>query len=187
MNLFVNAVCENGMLILFDSSRHITSKMSLNILWNESSQIINCIQKFLSESKVVYNDIENIVVVNGPWSFTGLRTIVLALNSLNYIIQKDMTSMSYFDLFESYPIIKNSSKRDLFVKALKNDIISIISNDTFLETFEWKKCYWSLWNNMLSQKVFPIEEINYEWVIKNIIFEKYSLISPLYIKKPNIS
>jgi hypothetical protein len=36
-------------------------------------------------------------------------------------------------LFENYPIIKTSSKRDLFVKKSKNNIIEIIKNEDFVD------------------------------------------------------
>jgi hypothetical protein len=49
-----------------------------------------------------------------------VRTTVLAANSINYIINKNMTALSFFDLHNTYPIIKASSKRDCFVQKEKN-------------------------------------------------------------------
>jgi hydrogenase maturation factor len=72
--------------------------------------------------------LENIVVVNGPGSFTGIRTISLIANTINYVIKKDLTEFSYFDLFDTYPICKPSSKRDTFVKKSESDEIEIIQN-----------------------------------------------------------
>jgi hypothetical protein len=45
---------------------------------------------------------------------------VLAANSINYIINKNMTALSFFDLHKKYPIIKASSKRDCFIQKEKN-------------------------------------------------------------------
>jgi len=39
--------------------------------------------------------------------------------------------VNYFDLFDQYPIVKQSSKRDMFVKKEKNTIIEIMSNVDF--------------------------------------------------------
>jgi len=57
---------------------------------------------------------------------------VLAVNTINYIIKKNITHLSFFDLFTSYPIIKSSSRRDLFVKYEKHATIEIVNNDDFL-------------------------------------------------------
>jgi hypothetical protein len=44
-----------------------------------------------------------------------------------------MTSLSYFDLLEKYPIIKASSKRDCFIQRNKNSEIEIIMNDQLIK------------------------------------------------------
>lgn len=183
-NLFINAVTQNWALILFDDNKKILSQKKIEILWNESSKLIETIDIFLKENKIKYSDLENLVVVNWPGSFTGVRTIVLAINSINFIINKNITAINFFDLFENYPIIKSSSRKDLFVKYKKSDKIEIVKNDDFI--FD-DKVYWDLSNNILSEKVKVISEINYNKIIKNIIFQENKLIEPLYIKKPNIS
>ncbi len=184
MNLFINAISELGTLILFNNKRQIISQKDIKVLGNESSKLISIIDKFLDENNHVYNDISNIVVIHWPWSFTWVRTIVLAINSINFIIQKNITALSFFDLFDSYPIIKNSSRRDLFVKFNKSDTIEIVKNDDFI--FSWK-IYWDIWNNILSEKLQTVWDINYQKIIKDLEFQENRLIEPLYIKKPSIS
>jgi hypothetical protein len=41
--------------------------------------------------------------------------------------------LTYFDLFENYPIIKTSSKRDSFVKMTSKSEIEIIQNEDLKE------------------------------------------------------
>lgn len=193
MNLFVNAISTKWILILFNNNRKIIFEQNIEILWNESSKLILLIDEFLKKNKISYFDLDNIILVNWPWSFTGVRTIVLVINSINFIINKNITSISFFDLFEKYPIIKSSSRRDLFVKYKKYDKIKIVPNDKFI--LKWK-IYWDLNNNLLSEKINIISNINYTKIISNIVFKtndswkkiyKTKLIEPLYIKKPNIS
>jgi hypothetical protein len=57
-----------------------------------------------------------------------VRTTVLIANTLNYVIKKNMTALSYFDLFSEYPVIKSSSKRDCFVQKSDKEEINIIMN-----------------------------------------------------------
>jgi len=101
-----------------------------------------------------------------------VRTAVLAANSINYIINKNMTAISYFNLHKTCPIIKASSKRDCFVQKNKNSKIEIIMND------------------ILKQELIDIEKVekvDYISIIKELKFDNKKQIDALYIKKPNIS
>jgi len=184
INLFINAVTQNWALILFNDDKKIISQKNIEILWNESSKLTTIIDEFLKENKSTYFNLENLVVVNWPWSFTWVRTIVLAINSINFIINKNITPLSFFDLFENYPIIKSSSRRDLFVKYEKSSKIEIVKNEDFILR---ENIYWDLSNNILSEEIKVDSKIDYKKVLENIIFKENKLIEPLYIKKPNIS
>jgi hypothetical protein len=55
-----------------------------------------------------------------------------------------LTPISFFDLYNNYPIIKSSSKRDSFFKKEKNSPIEIIYNDEleiFLKNENFKIIY----------------------------------------------
>ncbi len=190
MNLFINAVSYSWILILFNEDREITAKKHIEILWNESSKLITYIGAFLKENNTSYNDLENIVVVNGPWSFTWVRTIVLAVNTINYIIKKNITPLGFFELFNNYPILKASSRRDLFVKYEKNASIDIVMNEDFLENVQDNNIdvfYWDVSNNIIWTQISVITSIDYKKIIEKLEFQEKKIIEPLYIKKPNIS
>lgn len=188
MNLFIDTISTSATIILFDDNRIIVDSYSWDIKWNESSTLIPKIDKFLKENNLDYKELENIVVVNWPWSFTWVRTTVLAINTINYIIKKNLTSLSFFDLFCRYPIIKSSSKRDSFIKKSKNEEIEIIYNDELLDVLKEKKInklYWET-NSILFNELEILDKVDYENIIKNIKLENKKILDPLYIKKPNI-
>jgi len=187
MNLFLNAISTNWKLILFNNSREIISEFDFEILWNESEKLIGIIDEFLWKNKIEYKDLENIVVVAGPWSFTGIRTIVLLVNTINFVINKNITSLNYFDLFENYPIIKSSSRRDSFLKRDKNSEIEIIKNDEVLKYLTENNINNIYWENKNIENIEIFEKIDYSAIIKNIEFENMKIIKPIYIKKPSIS
>lgn len=189
-NLFINFVSSNWTIVLFDDNRKIIDSYEENILLNESTKLIWIIDGFLLRNNTNYFDIENFIVVNWPWSFTWIRTITLLVNTLNFVTKKNITEISFFDLFNKFPIVKSSSKRDIFIKKQRDEEIEIISNQDFLHYLKQKdikKVYWDLINNFLEKNTLIFSKIDYDVVIKKIVFEKKNLSTPLYIKKPNIS
>ena len=188
MNFFVNSISQKWVLILFDNYRNIVDKINMDILWNESEKLVNLIDRFLKKNKINYFDLENLVVVNWPGSFTWIRTIVLVINTINFIIRKNITCFCFFDLFKSYPIVKSSSKRDLFVKFDKKSSIEVFKNENFekiLRKNSFKKIYGDL-NGLNIFDTYLSEKIDYDNIIKNMTFSNHKIIEPLYIKKPNI-
>jgi len=190
MNLFINAVSSNWKLILFNNNRGVLSDKDILVLWNESSKLTSIIDDFLNINKVDYKNLENIVVVSWPGSFTWVRAISLIVNTVSFTGETKLTDISFFDLFNNYPIVKSSSKRDLFVKKDKNAIIEIIKNEDFIEYLKTNKInniYWDLNNNLIIENSILNISIDYIKIIKNIKLLDKKIISPLYIKKPNIS
>lgn len=188
MNIFLDAVSNESNIIVFDEKRNIIKSHSFNSLLNESTLLLKEFDLFLKNIWKTYFQIENIVVVNWPWSFTWIRTIVIFVNTINFVIKKRITPISFFDLFDKYPIVKKSSKKDLFIKKDENMEVKIISNDElmyFLEQNNIKNIYWDI--DFEIENINLIKKPNYKKVIKNIIFKNYSLIEPYYIKKPSIT
>jgi len=188
MNLFINAVSHNWKLIIFDDKKDILFEKELQVAWNESEKLIWLVDEFLNDSNLNYNNLDNIVVVAGPWSFTWVRTIVLMANTINFVINKNMTSLSFFDLFNNYPIIKTSSKRDCFFKKSNDSKIEIITNEDlweYLKENNITKIYWDF-DVSKFENIEIIENINYFDIIKSIKLDNKKSIEALYIKKPNI-
>lgn len=189
MNLFLNAVTGNWVLILFDNNRVIIDQEDISILLNESSKLIPIIDDFIKKNNLSYSDIDNIVVVNWPGSFTWVRTISLVVNTLSYTFENiKLTPIVYFDLFQNYPIIKVSSKRDLFVKKSKGDIIEIVKNEDFIKYIEENSIKEVFWENFDFNPLTKSNDwINYERIIEEIKFENKKQIEAFYLKKPSIS
>lgn len=188
MYLFFDAVSSNGKIALINQEKKIIAENDFHISWNESTQTIPIIHKFLSQNNVWYEEVENIIVVVGPWSFTGIRTITLVVNTLAYIYQNiKLTPIGFFDLFNQYPIVKSSSKRDLFVKYSKWDIIRVEQNIVFEQSCDQKQVYWDT-NIDRFWKTFHINsDIDIQSIIENITFTDQKTVAPMYIKKPNIT
>ena len=185
MNLFINPISKNCNIFLFNDKREIIDNIVFELKWNESSLLLPTINDFLKKNNIGYFDINNIVLVNGPWSFTWVRTAVLAINSINYIIKKNLTALSYFELFKDYPIIKSSSKKDCFFKKNEKDQIEIIENDKLKDILVKDKIEKIYWESDI-ENIEIIEKIDYLSIIKELKFQNLEKIEPLYLKKPNI-
>ena len=188
MYIFFDWVSSEWYIALVDTNKDIIASDNFQISWNESTQTIPIIDEFLTAQKVNYTDIENIMCVAGPWSFTWIRTISLVVNTLAYTYKNiKLTSVNFFDLYDTYPIVKSSSKRDLFVKYSKSDIIQVLSNTDFENLREDNHIYWDTNCDRFTKDISISQKIDYQKVIKNIAITDTSKIAPLYIKKPNIS
>lgn len=185
MILFVNTLSKNSYLWLFDKNKEKISEIFFEIKWNESILLLPKIEEFLKENNFSYKDIKNFIVVNWPWSFTWIRTVVLAINTINFIIKESITPISFFDLFEKYPIIKSSSKRDSFIKFEKNSEIKILENEKIKDFLEKNNIYEIYWD-FEAENIKILEKIDYCDIINKIELKNFKKIEALYIKKPNI-
>ncbi|MGE4443771.1 MAG: hypothetical protein AB7E37_02115 [Candidatus Altimarinota bacterium] len=184
MNIFLDTISPKNALILFDEKRNILEKYFFDVRLNESTLLIEEFDAFLKKNNVTYTDLENIVVVNGPGSFTGVRTTVLMVNTINFVMKKNITTLTYFDLFENYPIIKTSSKRDGFVKMAKESEIEVIQNEDLVKKLENIQ---TIYGDIHLENFEVITEVNYEKIIQNIVFQNQKIVPAYYLKKPNIS
>jgi len=189
MNLFLDSLTSPASLILFDAEKSIQTQKNVDIALNESSKLIDEINIFFDENQIHISDIENIVITNWPGWFTWVRTVTLIANTLAFRSNITLTPISYFDLYDTYPIVKCSSKRDVFIQKSASSEIEIISNES---------CIRYLNSNNIIQIYGDFEKYentdiiiskvpNYIEIIKTIQFQKQKQIEALYIKKPNIS
>jgi len=185
MNLFIDTISPKACIILFDNLRKILKKEFFDIKLQESEKLSSKIDDFINKCGIGYFDIENIVVVAGPGSFTWVRSTVLIINTIAYCTKSMITSLSYFDLFDTYPIIKTSSKRDVFIKESRLSEIKIIKNEEIKNLKIKNTLSWDV--NFDFLKNYCIISIpDYENIIKNLSLDNKKIISPIYIKKPNI-
>ncbi|MDD5770234.1 MAG: hypothetical protein PHE25_04635 [Candidatus Gracilibacteria bacterium] len=186
MNIFLDTLSPKNILILFDDNKNILQKYLFDVRLNESTKLIEEFDNFLKQNNLNYNDLKNIIVVNGPGSFTGIRTTILLVNTINFIIKGNITTLTYFDLFENYPIIKTSSKRDSFLKLEKDSAIEVVENTKLNDLFKTKNIKQIYSDINLIDGINIISEPNYEYIIKNLQFKENKIVEPFYFKKPNI-
>lgn len=188
MDIFFDGVSTNGYIALYDDDNVCIASDNFHISWNESTKTISCIDGFLRNNSYSYMDIRNIVCVVWPGSFTGIRTVTLVVNTLAFIYPHiKLTWVNFFDMYDLYPIVKTSSKRDLFVKYNESDIIHTVKNEDFEKEYKGTYIYWDI-NTERFENNFQLNAyIDYTALIKDIPRDAQKNLSPLYFKKPNIT
>ncbi len=188
MILFFDGVSTQGYIGLYTTQKTLLCAQSFSIAGNESTKTIWVIHAFLKENHILYEDIEHIVCVVGPGSFTGVRTISLVINTLAYVYPHiTLTGISFFDLYDSYPVVKSSSKRDLFVKYEKSATIQVVPNHDFEAHCDTQSIYGDVDVTRFKKDFTLISKIPYDKILAKIELQHQKQLSPLYIKKPNIS
>lgn len=187
MNLFLDTISPKNALILFNKNKDIITTYYFDVRLNESTRLIEELDSFLQSNELNYSDLENIVVINWPGSFTWVRTTILLVNTINFVIKKNITTLTYFDLFNNtYPIIKASSKKDSFIQINKESDMTVMQNTDiweFLKTNNINKIYWDVY---FWKDIETISDINYEYIIQKIVIAQNQIVTPFYFKKPNI-
>lgn len=190
MILFFNAVSRHWYIWIYDTkTRDMITKNTFSFAWNESSKAIEYVTSFLEDNTITFGQLENIVVVVWPGSFTGVRTISLVVNTIAFIFDHiALTPINFFDLYSDYPIVKSSSKRDIFVKYSKNDIIEVEKNEVFEDKlWNTKMIYWDIDSDRFNIDLDINNTIDYNSFMSELNLETQKQVAPLYIKKPNIS
>lgn len=193
MILFIDTISKPCFIWLFDDKKNLIDSKIYDITGNESMTLNPNIDELLKKNSISYFDLENIVLVNWPGSFTGIRTAVLVANTINFIIKKNMTGIDYFSMCElafdnKFPIVKDSSRRDLFIKKDKSSKIEIIPNEeliAYLKENNISELYWD--TNIDLENTKKISSIDYVKVLNKIKLSNETKLEAFYMKKPNIS
>ena len=112
ISLFIDTSLENVSICIVKDSK-ILSSIVKSIPNMHSVYVTKFVKDCLDEASIDANEVDNIMVVNGPGSFTGLRIGVTIAKTYGYLIKKN--------------IIPVSSLKALAISSNSNDnVMSII-------------------------------------------------------------
>lgn len=183
---------------------------NVNSYSKHSNYLMSEIQNIISNNDLTVNDIDNIVVLNGPGSFTGIRvgvtiakTLAWALNKKLYQLNNlialktgnyndvvisvipDKSSHSYVGIYENSKKVEEylSIDSDLLNMVKKNITIVCMEQNDFITELKTKL---EEKNNV---KFCLLEDYNYLEII-NLALQEESinphLAEPIYLKKIDI-
>ena len=135
INLFIDTSMTNVSISVVKDGK-ILSIIQEEIPNEHSKYATSYVKKVIDEAGIDANDVDNILVVNGPGSFTGVRIGVTIAKTYGYLINKN--------------IIPVSSLKSLALSSKKNDIVmSVISAN---RTNYYVGIYDREYNNLIDER-----------------------------------
>lgn len=128
INLFIDSSKKNLSVVLANLNKIIYTS-NINSYYKHSNFLMDEIICSLSKNDLKINDIDNIVVLNGPGSFTGVRLGVTIAKTLAWALNKNIYTLS--------------TLKALSLQSDKSTVISIISdrhNSGYVGVYDYNKC-----------------------------------------------
>ena len=138
--LYIDTHFKSLVLVLFKNDL-IVSKIEIDS-GKHSQYMIDSLKKILEENKITVNEIDSIIVINGPGSFTGVRIGIVVAKIIGFTKKVHVKVLSYLEaLVLNYDSDVNLGFRDkngVFIgefdgnKKLKKDYY-YLNNEEFLK------------------------------------------------------
>ena len=141
ISLFIDTSLVNVSISVLKDGK-ILSLIQKEIPNMHSSYTTKFIKDALDEAHIDANDIDNIMVVNGPGSFTGVRIGVTIAKTYGYLIKKDIIPISSLKMLaistsHSGPILSMipANKSDYYIGVYDSEF-NIIENERYAKKEE---------------------------------------------------
>lgn len=177
--LFIDTHNEMITIILFENKK-IINKLEKESCMQHSVYTMPMIEEILKKAKITPSDLNEIIVVNGPGSFTGVRIGVTIAKTMAYLLNIPIKSI---DMLEAKACLIEEDNKIVIEDEKNGKYIGIFNKNTkeyiYLKNSEFE-------DFKKKNKISIINELDYEKIL-NYLDSKNSInphaINPLYIKK----
>lgn len=112
--------CSKGLHLVLGNKQKILVTSYKPRLKKVSEALVVEIENLLNSASINYNNLTKIIVMNGPGSFTGIRTAVTAAKVLGLSLKIPVCGISLFDLLNLHHAKIKSNKNQKFFIHLNN-------------------------------------------------------------------
>ena len=112
--------CSKGLHLVLGNKQKILVTSYKPRLKKVSEALVVEIENLLNSANINYNNLTKIIVMNGPGSFTGIRTAVTAAKVLGLSLKIPVCGISLFDLLNLHHAKNKSNKNQKFFIHLNN-------------------------------------------------------------------
>ncbi len=196
--LAIDTASSHTSLALFKDGQALSSKSWLSNN-DEAEKLMPAIEDMLGD-EVTYEEIENILVVKGPGSFTGLRIGVATANTIAHFAGCNLYAISTFEyLWLQAPadaaLVLFAGKGGVYVSLTPEEegkIVDMPDVNEYLENNNVTKVFGDISDEQKQQIDAQFVETNYDFAdtvskIDLQSLKKEKLVNPLYIKQPSIT
>jgi tRNA threonylcarbamoyl adenosine modification protein YeaZ len=166
---------------------------------DEADKLLPAIQALLEKKKTTFKDLEKIVVVRGPGSFTGLRIGVTVANTIAYLNKCDLNSITTFEFWHhvtDLPILVFAGKGALYLSMpdeKEGNLIDLPDINSALEEQNVSEYFGDL--TLIQKKEITVAKfIDSDFTFGKIMLkvlegklQNSKMVAPLYIKAPSIT
>ena len=199
INLFIDTSTSNVSISIVKDGK-ILSIIQEGIPNEHSKFATSYVKKVIDEAGIDANDVDNIMVANGPGSFTGVRIGVTIAKTYGYLINKDIIPVSSLKC-----LAVSCDKKDLIMSVISanrnnyyvgiyddsyNEIISeqFVSSEKLLELINEYNPY-IVSNEFYVLGKYKFNKVNLDVVriveyYKNMNKVNYHALVPNYLKLP---
>ena len=179
--LFIDTHDKNVLIILFKDGKIIV-KEDLETKNKHSEVAMPTIDKVLSTANVDVTELSNIMVVNGPGSFTGERIAVTIAKTFAYSLNipirvVDALTILAINVESDYKVVSIEDRNGAFVGTYNKDN-QVVGNLQYLNKTAYSE--FKEMNEVVSQIEVDYEKV-FEFVMKTKEFNPHE-VKPLYIK-----
>lgn len=137
--LYIDTANDDLVLAILEDDK-LLNKIEKSCKNEHSIYTVSCLDELLKSCNLLPNDINNIMVVNGPGSFTGVRIGVTVAKTYAYILKKDIILVSSLKALA----LSTPNKIAITLIDAKNSnyymgIYDMFDNDVTYETFSTKE------------------------------------------------
>ncbi len=178
MTLFIDTHLNDVVILLYKDGEIIKERIIENV--NETSTtVMPTIKKVLNKSIP-----DDIIVVNGPGSFTGVRLGVTTAKTLAFSWHKDIRTVTSLECMalstlEENKIVGFSDKNGYYIGIFDNDY-NLIGNYEYISNSEYEEY-------SKKYKVITDVTLDYKKIIEYVREHKSTLnpheVNPIYVKK----
>ena len=173
INLFIDTSMANVSISILKDNK-ILSIIQEEIPNEHSKYVTSYVKRVIDEASLDANDIDNILVVNGPGSFTGVRIGVTIAKTYGYLINKEIIPVS------SLKALAISSS-----KSINGNIMSVITAN---RSSYYVGIYDSEYNNIIDEEFVSRERL-VELIEKYnpyIVSNDFNVVSVYKLNKVNL-
>lgn len=198
ITLAIKAGSSETAIALFKDKK-LVAETSWKSQSNEAEKLLPSIQHLLNDKKIAIKNIEEIFVIRGPGSFTGLRIGVTVANTLAYLNRAKLYCIDTFEYHQAAakdPVLLFAGSRGVYLCESPGSKPELINLPDLHKTLSQKSIA-KVQGDISPEQKSALKNIKFietsqtlGQIMEKIISKNHTsqaLVKPLYIKPPGIS